>query len=142
LKRPGLPAPRAWTLLLAAGAAVLATGCALFQDLDSSPYQLVDAGGVDCGADVACPKLSLGCTPPCPSDAPVCCVTVPSKGPPVPTCTATSSACTTAQGGLSVALCTQSSDCSSGTCVSQTCTFGGIQGTVQACGTVATCTPN
>jgi hypothetical protein len=141
LKRPGLPAPRAWTLLLAAAATLLATRCALFQDLDSSPYQLVEAGVADCGADVACPKLSLSCDPACASDEPVCCVTVPSTGPPVPTCKATSSACTSPQGGLSVALCTQNSDCTSPTqCVSQTCQ--GLQGTIQSCGIIPTCTAN
>ncbi len=136
MTRPRLLAPQLWTLLAVAPTA-LAVGCALFQNLDSSPYRLVDAG-VDCGADAECPAFDLTCTDVCSSDQ-VCCVTVPAKGSPTKLCTASSACASTAGGGLSFAFCSTSADCTSASCVPQTCTIGELTVRINACGQVPTC---
>jgi hypothetical protein len=128
--------------LLSAAAFALATGCALFQNLDSSPYQEVEAGvlcseagggnGNDAGS---CGLLQVTCDPQCDTDA-VCCVVPTAAGVLNGTCTSVS-ACG-GPGVLAFALCRQGSDCTDGgACIAQAC--NGVA--VHACVLVPGCKP-
>jgi hypothetical protein len=122
---------------LAAAATVLLGACAIFQDLDSSPYTLVDAGseGGACVPDSGNTSLAIGCNPPCSGDD-FCCVTPSATGMPTTACKPG------AQCGaesLSIALC-NACECPIGTtCASQTCTFSGFPFEVKACGSIPSC---
>jgi hypothetical protein len=97
-----------------------------------------DAGAAD--ADGAAVGLSLAClsAADCPHDAgaQICCL-VPSS------LTSAAAACQGApcSGSFSVQLCKTSSECASASCISQQCAFAGATITLQACGSVPTCSP-
>jgi hypothetical protein len=136
LTRSGSRPSLRWSALTA-GALVLVASCALFQDLDSSPYHLADAGseGGACVADSGKTSLAIGCDPPC-SGGDFCCVTPAGTGMPTTACMP---AAQCGSESLSVALC-NGCECPSGTtCTTQTCSFTGPV-PVNACGMIPTCT--
>jgi hypothetical protein len=128
--------------LLFAAALAFSAGCALFQDLDSSPYRLVDAGSDAgaCGADGSCPTGSTACqsATDC-SSGQVCCASLnPQTGATV-SCVDGVAACT-GMGSLAVQLCTTDMECpNDGPCTKQTCAFGGSSISLEACSTVPFC---
>jgi hypothetical protein len=133
--------PQALSLLFATALA-LSTGCALFQDLDSTPYSLVDAGseaGV-CGADGACATGSMACKSAidC-SPGQVCCASLnPQTGANV-SCVDGVAACT-GMGSIAVQLCAATPECGNGgPCTTQTCVFGNSTLTLEACSPVPFC---
>jgi hypothetical protein len=134
-------------LLLSAGAWSLSTSCALFTDLNSDPYRLADAGAAggqcaaDAGADASCPLVfSAGCMAAC-SSTQVCCVTATGASALNGMCM-DPSACSS-QAAPSAALCTAggpSDQCPpGGSCIAQTCTFGGASFSVHACSLIPSC---
>ncbi len=131
-----------------ASACALSTGCALFADLNSDPYSLVDAGagggqcGADASTDASCPLVfSAGaCAASCPSTQ-VCCASATSTGTVTGQCLDPS---TCANQITSTALCSAgSSQCPGGDpCITQTCTFMGLPATVNACMLIPSCKAN
>jgi hypothetical protein len=140
LKRP--QCVQAGRFLLFATSLAFSAGCALFQDLDSAPYRLVDAGSDAgaCGADGACGAGSTAChsSDDC-SPGQVCCASLnPQTGATV-SCVDGVAACT-GMGSLAVQLCATSTECGNGgPCTMQTCAFNGSSISLTACSTVPFC---
>lgn len=115
------------------------SGCVLITG-GTSGYVPADAGAADamaCAGDATC--LGDGCRSAanCTGEAggPICCLMPTSSGGVAATCT--SEPC------LGIQLCQTSTECLSGTqCVPQICTFGAFTvSDIQACGTLASCSP-
>lgn len=128
--------------LLFAAALALSAGCALFQDLDGSPYRLADAGSdaAACGADGACPTGSTACQSQADcGPGQVCCASLnPQTGATV-SCVDGVAGCT-GMGSLAVQLCHSATECGNGgSCTMQTCAFNGSSTTLEACSTVPFC---
>ena len=134
MKRPG---SGALTVLLAAAAWSLATGCAFFQDLSSDPYRSPDTGvnSAQCTGDGGCASLLLTCAG-C-STGQACCLTLTPAGAASATCVAPS-ACAS-QGSFSFEFCESVDECEGGSCLEQTCTFGSTPFVVHACTKIPTC---
>jgi hypothetical protein len=130
--------------LLFATALAFSAGCALFQNLDSGPYRLADAGSDAgaCGADGACDIGSTACqsSADC-SPGQVCCASLnPQTGATV-SCVDGVAACT-GMGSLAVQLCAMAAECGNGgPCKTQTCAFGGASISLAACSPVPFCEP-
>jgi hypothetical protein len=122
---------RALVLLLAAAGWALSSGCALFEDLSSDPYRLVEAGpGKGCSGDGGCTSVTIACTPNC-SIGLVCCIS-PGLDSSVSGACVAPSACSTES---SFQLCESADECEGGSCITQTCTFNGTL-EVRACTTI------
>lgn len=123
--------------LLALGAflpcAALVGACALFYDLGTNGYSVSGEGGAgleDCGADVACPALSLGCVSSQDCDAGmICCLVVAGLSSAQSRCSAAPCA-----GTIPVQLCKSSTECEGVSCMSYTCTLAGNTVGLEACG--------
>ncbi len=121
-------------LAAALSACVLITG-------GTDGYRVADAGTTTttCGADAQCANLSIRCSSSadCTTDAgaQICCL--------VPTSTSGASAACGAPPcpALGAQLCVTTAECGGPDCVTQLCTFGGEAITLNACGTILTCSP-
>jgi hypothetical protein len=124
----------------------LLAGCVIVTG-STDGYQLTAASSTfDAGAEAgeAGSGLTLGCVSAADCSgggdgaASVCCLSLTST-----TSAATECGPSPCGGTFSVQLCKLTSECASdsGTCTSQSCSFGTASVTIQACGTVFGCTP-
>jgi hypothetical protein len=127
--------------LLFATALAFSAGCALFQNLDSGPYRLADAGSdaAACGVDGACDIGSTACqsTDDCgPGQA--CCASLNPQSGFTVMCVDSVGACT-GMGRDAVQLCAKAAECGGSPCMMQTCTFNGASISISACSSVPFC---
>jgi len=114
--------------MVAALVAAALPGCLLLTG-STDGYQLVDAGSeggacssaADCAGDAG---------------AQVCCLVLTSTSSAGSACAPQS--CTQAP---AVQLCKSDAECGNASCVSQTCTYGGLMVPIHACGNVPLCSP-
>jgi hypothetical protein len=122
-----------------AAAALAIAGCALLYDLGTGGYSVSGEGGAgleDCGADMSCPNLALGCLGSGDCDAGmVCCLIVGGQS-------SAQSACSAGPcgGPVPIQLCQGGAECAQGSCVQQTCVLGTITVGLEACGLQPLCT--
>jgi hypothetical protein len=133
-------------VIAAVSMAVVSAGCALFYDMGTGGFTVsgeAGAGIEDCGADVTCPALSLGCLGSQDCDGGlVCCLIIGGQS-------SAQSACRAAPcPGMPLQpfpgqLCQGDQECSQSTCVSQTCVLGTNTVGLRACGLLPmpVCTP-
>jgi hypothetical protein len=129
--------------LVAIAALALSASCQLFQDLDSAPYRLFDAGveGGTCDPDssVGCAAAQLcqsanDCMP-----GQVCCAALTTKNGTNVSCVASAAVCAS-MGSLAVQLCATDDECGTGgSCTTQTCSVAGMAATLKACSVVPFC---
>lgn len=118
-------------------AAAAGAGCVIITG-STDGYHGPDAGGDGAGSDG--PAVSLACvsSADCGDGGSVCCVVVSSS------LTSANTACQAApcSGILPAQLCKTTAECGkAGLCTTQACNFGTTNVTIQACGSVAGCTP-
>jgi hypothetical protein len=140
---PGLRhAVRLALLVVALAGASQASGCALFEDLDSGPYKAIDAGTQACGSrdggDGGCIALTCESALDC-ADGQVCCLSITSATS-VGTGCMSPSDCTGAN--ASVILCSTSFECGNTQCIKQQCTFGSLSLPLHACAPIPGCMSN
>jgi hypothetical protein len=119
-------------------AAAVGVGCVIITG-STDGYRLQGSGGGDGGAEGGA-MASIQCvsSADCGDGGEVCCVVVNSS------LTLTGITCQAAPctGALPAQLCKTSAECGkTGLCTLQSCSFGSTTVTIQACGTVETCTP-
>jgi hypothetical protein len=121
-------------------------GCALFQDLDSAPYSLAEAGveggacapdaAADCAPVPALCQSAADCTP-----GQVCCAALAPQSGATVSCVANAAACTS-MGNLAVQLCATAAECGNGgPCTTQSCSSAGKTVSLAACSTIPFCQP-
>jgi hypothetical protein len=118
-------------------------GCALFYDTGTGGFVVsgeAGAGLEDCGADVTCPALSLGCVGSQDCDGGmICCLIMGGQS-------SAQAACRPAPcvgNPFAAQLCQADAECSGESCVSQTCILGTSTVGLRACGVLPSpiCTP-
>lgn len=130
-------APAALAAAVTVAAGTVAAGCVIITG-STDGYHGPDAGG-NAGNEGG-PAVSLACvsSADCGDGGKVCCVVVSSS------LTSANTACRAAPctGILPAQLCKTSAECGkAGLCTTQACNFGTTNVTIQACGSVAGCTP-